>query len=320
MGGDLIVVFGGSGFIGRYVIRALTRRGKRVRVAMRRPHLGQDLRLLGGVGQVQIVQANVRYPDSVDAALEGADGVVNLIGVLFEKGAQNFFNLQSEGAATIAAKADKREIDRFVQISAIGAASNAKSRYLRSKAEGEEAVRASIPSATIVRPSIVFGPEDNFYNRFADMAKFAPLMPLIAGRTRFQPIYAADLAEAIANALDSRAARGKTYEIGGPKIYTFKQILKYILATIDRKRPLLGVPGIIMAPIAALIGAVTKLTPFAPPITGDQLASLRRDSVVSDGANTIADLGVKNLETVEAIAPSYLWRFRPYGQFQAKSA
>src|SRR5262249_37251317 len=158
-------VFGGSGFVGRYVIRALAKRGKRIRVAMRQPHLGQDIRVLGGVGQIQLVQANVRYPDSVDAALEGAGGVGNLIVALYEQGAQTFFNLHSEGAATIAAKADRREIDRFVQVSAIGAAPEAKSRYARTKAEGEESVKTSIPSATIIRPSYVFGPEDNFLNR-----------------------------------------------------------------------------------------------------------------------------------------------------------
>jgi uncharacterized protein YbjT (DUF2867 family) len=318
MAGDLIVVFGGSGFIGRYVIKALAQRGKRIRVAMRRPHLGQDLRVLGGVGQIQIIQANVRYPESIARALDGADGVVNLVGTLYEKGAQTYFNLHAEGAAAIAAAADRHEIDRFVQVSAIGAAANAKARYARTKAEGEEAVRISVPSAVIVRPSIVFGPEDDFFNRFADMAKSAPFLPLIGfGKTRFQPVFVADLAEAIANALDSRASRGKTFEIGGPRVYTFKQLLQFILKTIARRRPLIPLPFFLAGPVALLLGAGFRLTPLAPPLTADQVALLRKDNVVSDGAATIADLGVRELETVESIVPTYLWRFRPHGQFQA---
>lgn len=318
MAGDLIVVFGGSGFIGRYVIRALAKRGKRVRVAMRQPHLGQDLRVLGGVGQIQLVQANVRYPESVARALDGADGVVNLVGVMFEKGKQTFFNLHAEGAASIAAMADKREIDRFIQVSAIGAGENNSSRYAKTKAEGEEVVRTAIPSATIIRPSIVFGPEDKFFNRFADIAKFAPFQPLLGGRSRYQPVYAGDLAEAIANALDMREARGRVYEIGGPRVYSMKQLQRFILDTIMRKRALIGLPLLLVAPFASLIAALCRLTPVAPPLTGDQVALLGKDNIVSDGARTIADLGVTSPESIEAIVPSYLWRFRPHGQFEVK--
>ncbi|MGE3302711.1 MAG: complex I NDUFA9 subunit family protein [Hyphomonadaceae bacterium] len=320
MAGELIVVFGGSGFIGRYVVKTLARRGKRVRVAMRRPHLGQDLRVLGDVGQIQLVQANVRFPDSVARALEGADGVVNLVGALYERGAQNFFNLHAEAAASIAAQADKREIDRFVHVSAIGAAANAKSHYARTKAEAEESVRASLPAAAILRPSVVFGPEDKFFNRFADMAKFAPALPLIGGRTRLQPVYVGDLAEAIANALDDRAARGRTFEIGGPRVYTMKELLRFILATIERKRPLLPTPFFAAEIAGGLLNFATGLVPlFPPPLTADQVKMLKRDNVVSGapGVGTIADLGVTQLESVESIVPSYLWRFRPYGQFQA---
>jgi NADH dehydrogenase len=324
MAGDLIVVFGGSGFLGRYVVRELTKRGKRVRIPMRRPHVGQDLRLLGNVGQVQLVQANLRFPDSVDAALEGADGVVNLVGLLSEKNKQTFFNVQAEGAATVAAKADAREIDRFVHVSAIGAAPKAPSRYGRTKFDAEEAVRTSIPSAVIVRPSIIFGPEDDFFNRFADMAKFMPLLPLLGfGKTKFQPVYVGDVAEAIANALDDKAARGRVFELGGPTIYSFKDLLKYILKTIDRHNGLIPLPLFIAQPMGSLIDAIFKLHPFAdPPLTGDQVGMLRKDNIVSTegGVGTIADLGVKTLESVESIAPTYLWRFRPYGQFQAKPA
>jgi NADH dehydrogenase len=322
MAGDLIVVFGGSGFIGRYVVRALAKRGKRVRVAMRQPHLGQELRVLGGVGQIQIVQANVRFPDSVERALDGADGVVNLIGIMNEWSKQTFFNLHAEGAATIAAKADKAEIDRFIQVSAIGASSNSASRYSKSKAEGEEAVRTAIPSATILRPSVIFGPEDKFFNRLADLAKFAPFMPMLGARTRYQPLYAGDLAEAIANALDRRDARGQIYELGGPRVYSMKQLLRFILETIMRKRALIGLPLILLAPFATLGAALFRLSPipFTPPLTGDQVTLLGKDNIVDDGAKTIADLGVTQLETIEAVVPSYLWRFRPHGQFEVKPA
>jgi NADH dehydrogenase len=321
MAGDMIVVFGGSGFIGRYVVRALAKRGKRVRVAMRQPHLGQELRVLGGVGQIQLVQANVRYPESIDRALDGADGVVNLVGLMFEKGKQNFFNLHAEGAATIAAMADKREIDRFVQISAIGAGAN-NSRYAKTKAEGEEAVRTAIPSATIIRPSIVFGPEDKFFNRFAGIARFAPFQPLLGGRSRYQPVYAGDLAEAIANALDLREARGKVFEVGGPRVYSMKQLQRFILDTIMRKRPLIGLPLFLVGPIATLIATLCRLSPLpiTPPLTGDQVTLLGKDNIVSEGALTIADLGVTTLESIEAIVPTYLWRFRPHGQFEVKQA
>jgi NADH dehydrogenase len=324
MAGDLIVVFGGSGFLGRYVVRELAKRGKRVRVPMRRPHLGQDLRLLGGVGQIQLVQANLRFPESVDAALEGANGVVNLVGILCEKNKQTFFNVQAEGAATVAAKADTREIDRFVHVSAIGAGPKSPSRYGRTKFDAEEAVRTSVPSAVIVRPSIIFGPEDDFFNRFADMARFMPALPLLGfGKTKFQPVYVGDVAEAIANALDDKAARGRIFELGGPRVYSFKELLKYILKTIDRQNLLIPLPLFIAQPMGSLLDALFKLHPFAdPPLTGDQVGMLRKDNVVraEAGVGTIADLGVKNLESVESIAPTYLWRFRPHGQFQAKPA
>ena len=318
MADDLIVVFGGSGFLGRYVIKALAKRGKRIRVPMRRPHVGQDLRVLGDVGQIQLVQANIRYPESIDRALEGATGVVNLVGIMFEKGPQTFFNVHAEGAAQIAAKADAREIDRFVHVSALGAGPKARSRYAKTKTEAEEAVRTSLPAAVILRPSIVFGPEDNFFNRFADMAKFAPMLPSIGfGKTKFQPLYVGDLAEAIANALDSKTARGKTFELGGPRVYSFNELLRFITKTIDRPRLLFPLPFFIMQPIASLIGAILRPTPVPPPLTGDQVELLRRDNVVSGETPGIADLGVTQLESIESIVPTYLWRFRPYGQFQA---
>ena len=321
MADDLIVVFGGSGFIGKQVVRALAKRGKRVRVPMRRPHIGAELRVLGDPGQIQLVQANARFPESVDAALEGATGVVNLIGVLYEQGKQTFSNLHVEGARAVAEAAKKHGIERLVQVSAIGAAPKG-ARYARTKFEAEGIVRDAVPSATIVRPSIVFGPEDEFFNRFASLATSAPALPLIGGgKTKFQPVFVCDVAEAIANALDRSDARGRTYELGGPSVYSFKQLLQFITTEIDRPRALVPLPFVFAHPFGLLCEWTSKAVPlFAPVLTGDQVVMLRHDNVVGADpqAGTIQDLGVTALESVEAIVPSYLWRFRPYGQFQTK--
>lgn len=324
---ELVVVFGGSGFIGKQVVRALAKRGKRIRVAMRRPHLGHELRVMGDVGQIQLVQANVRFPDSIDAVLEGADAVVNLVAVLHESGKQSFEALHVDAAQAIAEAAAKRGITKAVHISAIGAAEKG-AKYARTKYAGEQAVRAAVPSATILRPSIVFGPEDAFFNRFAEMIR-NPLLhgmlgfvPLIAGgKTRFQPVFVGDVAEAVANTLDSDSARGKVFELGGPQTYSFRELLDYICREIQREALYLSLPFVIAQPMGLLIGWVFGLIPFmAPPLTGDQVTMLKRDNIVGDdpSAGTIADLGVNSLESVEAIVPSYLWRFRPYGQFQTK--
>lgn len=323
---DLVVVFGGSGFIGKQVVRALAKRGKRVRVAMRRPHLGHELRVMGDVGQVQLVQANVRFPESIDAALEGADAVVNLVGVLHESGKQNFEEMHAEAARAIGQAAAKRGITRVVQMSALGAAPSG-AKYARSKFAGEQAIREAVPSATILRPSIVFGPEDAFFNRFAEMIRnpflhgMLGFVPLInGGKTRFQPVFVGDVAEAVAKALDSDSARGKVFELGGPRVYTFRELLDYICREIQRSAIYLSLPFFFAVPLGLLIGWVFGLTPFAPPLTGDQVTMLKRDNVVGSepGVGTIQDLGVTSLESVEAIVPTYLWRFRPYGQFQTK--
>jgi NADH dehydrogenase len=323
---DLVVVFGGSGFVGKQVVRALAKRGKRVRVAMRRPHLGHELRMLGDVGQIQIVQANVRFPASIESALEGADAVVNLVAVLSEKGRQNFNTLHVEAARAIAEAAAKRGIKRLVHMSAIGAAPKG-ARYARTKYQGERAVIEALPSATILRPSIVFGPEDNFFNRFAAMAQAAAAIPLFGmlpliggGRTKFQPVFVGDVAQAVCGALDLPATRGRTYELGGPRIYSFKQLLEFVVAQIQRPVPLMPLPFFIAHPFGLLLDWGFKLLPMAPPLTGDQVMMLRRDNVVGldSSAGAIADLGVTSLESVEAIVPAYLWRFRPYGQFQTK--
>lgn len=318
MADDLIVVFGGSGFVGRYVIKALARQGYRVRAPMRRPHLGQDLRVLGDVGQIHLMQANVRYPDSVARAMEGASGAVNLVGVLRESGRQTFQALHVDAAAAIADAAKAAGVARLVQVSAIGADPKSRAAYARSKAEGEAAVRARVPTATVLRPSIVFGAEDHFFNRFAQMAKFSPALPLIGGgKTKFQPLHVVDLAEAIVAAVTRPDAAGRTYELGGPRVYTFRQLLDFTLATIDRKRWLAPLPFFLGEPLAAFL----QITPFGAELTPDQVRMLKTHNVVApSGVGTIADLGVAPLETIESIVPTYLWRFRPYGQFQTRQA
>jgi len=322
MANDLVVVFGGSGFVGKQVVRALAKRGERVRVAMRRPHLGADLRVLGDVGQIQLVQANVRYPDSVDAALEGADAVVNLVAVLSEQGRQNFQTLHVDAARAIAVAAHKHGIQRFVQMSALGAAPKG-ARYARTKFAGEIAVREVLPSATVLRPSIIFGPEDHFFNRFAQMA-LGPALPLIGGgKTKFQPVFVGDVADAICAALDRRDARGRTYELGGPGVYSFKQLMQFTLSEVDRHPMLVSIPFVFAHPLGLLLEWAAKLVPFLdPPLTSDQVTMLHRDNVVGadPSALRIEDRGVTSLESIEAIVPTYLWRFRPYGQFQTRQS
>ena len=317
---EIITVFGGSGFVGRHVVRALAKAGYRVRVATRRPHLAQDLRVMGVVGQVQLVQANLRVPASVERALEGATGVVNLVGVLNESGRQTFSRLHALGAKTIAEASAAMGISRMVQVSAIGASATSLSRYARSKAEGEASVLAALPEATILRPSIVFGTEDSFFNRFAAMARFVPALPLFGGgKSRFQPVFAGDVGKAVLAAFERDDARGQTYELGGPGVYTYEALMRLILEAIDRKRLLLPLPwaiGKVIATVSELVGAL-PLMPVV--ITRDQLIQLQSDNVVADDAKTLADLGIHG-ETVEAIVPSYLERYRHHGQFHEREA
>lgn len=326
MNNDLVVVFGGSGFIGKQVVRALAKRGYRIRVPMRRPHLGYELPVLGDVGQIQLMQANVRFPESIDAALEGAGAVVNLVAVLSEKGKQTFQAVHVEAAGAIAAAAAAHGIKRVVHMSALGAGPKG-ARYFRTKYAGERAVLEHAPSATILRPSIVFGPEDRFFNRFAAMAQtmhaLGPFgaLPLIGGgKTKFQPVFVGDVAEAICAAIAQPQARGHIYELGGPSVYTFSELMLFVRSEIERRVALLSLPFFIAHPLGLLLSWCFALTPWDPPLTGDQVNMLRRDTIVGADANagTIQDLGVTPLETIEAIAPSYLWRFRPYGQFQTR--
>lgn len=314
----LAVVFGGSGFVGGQVVRALARRGWRVRIAVRKPHLAQDLRMQGDVGQILPVRCDVTRPEDVDAALAGADLAVNLVGALYESPWTRFQALHVDAAAAIA-RACARIGARLVHVSAIGADAASGSAYARTKAEGEAAVRAALPGAVVVRPSIVFGDGDGFLNRFARMAAVAPALPLIGwGRTRFQPVYVGDLAEAIARAATRPSAQGRTFELGGPSIYTFEDVLKLILRETNRSRLLAPLPF----PVARIIGSLAQMTALvgiAPPLTRDQVVMLQTDNVVAEGAEGLDALGITPTG-LEAIAPAYLWRYRRGGQYAEKPA
>lgn len=322
MAAKLAVVFGGSGFVGRNIVRELAQRGWRVRVAVRRPHHAQFLKPMGAVGQIQLSQANLRRPASVAKALEGADAVVNCVGILFQTGAQKFNTVQSAGAGHLAVLAKEAGITEFVHVSAIGADEKSDSDYARTKAEAEAAVMAAIPTARILRPSIVFGPEDAFFNRFAQMATVSPALPLIGGgKTRFQPVYVDNVSDAVCAALESPATAGKTFELGGPGIYSFRELLELMLAEIGRRRILVPLP-FSLAPIVGFMGEAAGMLPFVDPmITRDQIKLLKTDNVVDTSGNvgTMSDLGVTPT-SVEAVLPGYMVRFRKYGQFAEEPA
>ena len=312
----LVTVFGGSGFVGRYVVRALAKDGWRIRVAIRRPTLAPELMVMGEVGQIELAQANIRFPDSVARTLQGAEAVVNLVGVLFEAGRQGFEALHTSAPKSMAEQAAAMGVQRFVQVSAIGADPDSPSKYAQSKAAGEAAVRAAIPQAVVVRPSIVFGPEDAFFNRFAGLAAMSPVLPLIGGgTTRFQPIYAGDVAAAVAAALSKPETAGRTYEIGGPGVYTFRELMEVTLREIHKRRVLLPIP----TPIARVMGRggdlqARFLSIIPPQITTDQVALLQRDNVAEAGLPGLEALGVTPTP-LEAVLPGYLWKYRRGGQF-----
>ena len=315
----LVTVFGGSGFVGRNVVRALAKRDYRVRVAVRRPELAGHLQPLGRVGQIHAVQANVRYPASVEAAMRDSHVAINLVGILAKSGAQTFDAVQVRGAETIA-KAAAAAGASLVHVSAIGANDRSSSQYARTKADGEKAVLAALPSATIMRPSIVFGAEDQFTNRFAALARLSPALPLIGGgETRMQPVYVGDVAAAVADAVDGKAKAGEAYELGGPEVLTMRQIMETILEITDRDRMLVSLPF----GLAKLQSLFLQFAPGALKLTPDQVELLRSDNVVSQAANTsgltLEGLGITP-DSMEAVAPNYLWRFRPAGQFQRKNA
>jgi uncharacterized protein YbjT (DUF2867 family) len=311
---DLVTVFGGSGFIGTQIVRALARQGLRIRVAVRQPHLAHTMRLMGDVGQIEVVQANVRNEASVRRALEGAQACVNAVGILFEAGAQKFKALHVEGAANVAQTAKALGVERLVHISAIGADANASSDYARTKAQGEAAIRAAFPEAVIIRPSVVFGQGDGLFEKFAEMAVVSPVLPVIGGDTRFQPVFVSDVARAVATAVLDPETAGKTYELGGSGVFTMREILELVLAETERRRGLIPLPFGVARIIGALCQPLALLT-IAPPITADQVELLKQDNVANPALPGLADLGVTTPVTVEAVLPTYLYRFRKGGQF-----
>jgi NADH dehydrogenase len=305
----LVTIFGGTGFLGRHTVRALAKAGWRIKVAARRPARGFFLRPLGQVGQIGFVKCNITDKAQVAAALAGSDAVVNLCGILFQSG-QSFEDVQGNGAGNIAEAAAAAGVRALVHLSAIGADKDSEAVYAQTKAQGEARMREAFPAATILRPSIVFGPEDDFFNRFAAMARMSPVLPLVGGgKTRFQPVFVGDVAAAIVTALDSETAQGKTYELGGPTVYSFKQLLQIVLAETGRKRLLAPLPFGIAAFQAFFLQMLPK-----PPLTPDQVRLLKTDNIVADGANTLADLGI-TANSVEAEVPAYLWRYRAKGQY-----
>src|SRR5258707_3918734 len=304
-----ITVFGGTGFLGRHTVRALAKQGYRIRVAVRHPNKGCYLPPMGHVGQIALVKCNVRDPDNLAAAVAGAQAVVNLTGILYQRGEQSFEGIHVEGAEAVAKAAKAAGARTLVHVSAIGADKDAPSRYASSKGEGEERVRATFPEAALVRPSLVFGPEDDFFNRFAALARFLPALPLIGGgQTRFQPVFVGDVAAAIARLVREPAVGGKTYGLGGPSIYTFKELMAIVLRETGRKRLLVPVPFALATLKAMFLQFLPK-----PLLTPDQVTLLKSDNVVTDG-DTLATLGIVPT-SVEAEVPSYLWRFRPKGQY-----
>jgi uncharacterized protein YbjT (DUF2867 family) len=314
----LVTIFGGSGFLGRHLVRALAKRGYRIRVAVRRPDLAGHLQPQGRVGQIQAVQANVRYPASVDAAVRDADVVVNLVAILFERGKQRFDAVHVAGADAVALAAATAGA-RLIHVSALGADENSPSLYARTKAAGEKAVLAASRSAMIVRPSILFGPEDDFFNRFGALARLSPFLPLVGGGlTRFQPVFVGDVATAIADMVDGKGKAGLTYEFGGPEVKTFKELMEYVLATTERRRLLLPIPFGLARFQSYFLQWLPK-----PLLTPDQVELLRTDNVVSEEAKrerrTLAAFGVDPV-AISAIVPSYLWRFRKTGQFRVRGA
>lgn len=313
----LVTIYGGSGFVGRYIVAALAKTGCRMRVAVRRPDLAGHLQPLGTVGQIHAVQANIRNEASVRRAAEGADALINLVGILQPGGKQTFRAVQTGGAAAVARAAKDAGARALVHVSAIGANRKSNSAYARSKGEGEAAVLSAFPQAVILRPSIIFGPEDQFFNRFASLARFAPALPLIGfGRTKFQPVYVGDVARAAVAALEGRAREGAVYELGGPQIFTFRELLDKIAEYTTRRRPYVPIPFW----LAKIQGLALQILPNAP-LTLDQVRLLEKDNIVSQDAireaRTLEGLGITPL-AIESIVPQYLVRFRPKGEFSVR--
>jgi NADH dehydrogenase len=311
---SLVTIFGGSGFVGRYTVRAFAKAGWRVRVAVRHPNLANYLLPMGHVGQIQIAKTNVASADAVASAVTGADVVVNLVGILSQRGGhQKFAELHADAAGEIAQAAKAAGAGSVIHLSAIGANEDSPSAYQRTKAQGEARVREAFAGAIVLRPSIVFGPEDKFFNRFAWLARMSPVLPLFGGgATKFQPVFVGDVADAILKCASDASTRGKTYELGGPTVYSFKELMALILRETgrERKRLLLPLPFF----VGTLKSYFLQLLPD-PLLTPDQMRMLKVDNVTREGALTLADLGITP-DCTEAILPSYLWRFRPKGQYE----
>jgi uncharacterized protein YbjT (DUF2867 family) len=310
MATPVATIFGGSGFIGRYIVERLAKRGWIMRIAVRRPDQALFLKPLGDIAQIVPMAANIRHERSVAAAVQGVDVVINLVGLLHESGRQRFNAVHVEGVRRLARAAASAGVSRFLHLSALGADAQSPSLYARTKAVGEATLHEHFPGAIVLRPSVVFGPEDDFFNRFAAMARFSPALPLIGGgRMRFQPVYVGDVADAAVHALENPTFAGQTFELGGPRVYTFKELMELLLAVIGRRRLLLPLPF----PLAALQAAILGLLPN-PPLTLDQLRLLRRDNVLSGKLPGLAELGVQATGP-EAILASYLSPYRLGGQF-----
>jgi len=313
----LVTIYGGSGFVGRYIARRMAKAGWRVRVAVRRPNEAMHVKPYGTVGQVEPVFCNIRDDNSVRAVARGADAVVNCVGTFDRKGKNNFDAVQSEGAARIARIAAEEGVARLVQISAIGADADSDSIYAQTKAQGEKGVLDAFPGAVILRPSVIFGPEDNFFNRFAGMTRFSPVLPVVGAETRFQPVYVDDVAQAAEMGATGAAPSG-IYELGGPDVNTFRELMQHMLKVIRRRRLIMNIPF----GIAGLMGWSFDLVQtlsfglIPPQITRDQVRSLRVDNVVSQEARGFSDLGIRPM-AMEVVLPDYLWRFHPAGQYEA---
>lgn len=311
-----ITVLGASGFIGRYIVRDLAREGAVIAACCRHASGAGFLRTMGDVGQIATFSADFTDERALAAVIAGADTVVNAVGILYERGKQRFDTVHRQGPAQVAALAKSAGVKRLVHFSALGADPNSSSSYGRSKAEGEAAIRAAFPGATILRPSLVFGPEDHFFNRFAAMARFAPALPLIGGgATKFQPVYVGDVADAVAAVLARDDTQGKTYDIAGPAVFTLKQLFELILHIIGRKRLLLPVPF----GLATIEAFFLEWWPTAPPLTRDQVRMLRHDTVATPGAPGLAELGITP-KALELVLPSYLDRYRRPGRFRPSHA
>lgn len=313
----LVTIYGGSGFVGRYIARRMAKAGWRVRVAVRRPNEAMYVKPYGTVGQVEPVLCNIRDDASVASVMEGADAVVNCVGILARNGKNTFDAVQAEGATRVARLAAAQGISKMVQISAIGADADAASEYSQTKAEGEAGVLSHMPNAVILRPSIVFGTEDQFFNRFAGMTRFGPVLPVVGADTKFQPVHVDDVAQAAELALTNDVAAG-VYELGGPDVATMRELMNTMLGVIRRRRLVLNLPFFAVRIMAFCFELGSKLTLGLAPvmITSDQVKNLRVDNVVSKGAKGFADLGIEPV-SMQVILPEYLWRFRPSGQYDA---